>query len=113
MLFFVDYFYNDGLKPMDQETGCDLPTTGQKARLIIGSASWFWNYIGPILAAADKQWWAETNIWFGTNKSWKIRGKILHPWPMLEARFCSDLLEFFKVIYRSVKINMISIFKHL
>ena len=26
---------------MDPETGCDLPSTGQKARLLIGTACWF------------------------------------------------------------------------
>ena len=39
---------------MDPETGCGLPLTGEKARLLIGTAFWFWNSIGPILAAAAK-----------------------------------------------------------
>ena len=33
---------------MDQETGCGLPLTGQKGRLLIGTG----NSIGRILAAA-------------------------------------------------------------
>ena len=35
---------------MDIETGCDLPSTGKKARLLIGTAHWFWNSIGWFLA---------------------------------------------------------------
>ena len=31
---------------MDPGTECDLPSTGKKARLIIGTAHWFWNSIG-------------------------------------------------------------------
>ena len=38
----------------DPETGCGLPSTGEKARLLIGRALWFWNSIGPILAASAK-----------------------------------------------------------
>ena len=37
---------------MDTETGCGLPSTGDKARLPIGTAHWFWNSISWILAAA-------------------------------------------------------------
>ena len=40
---------------MDPETGSGLPSTGQKARLLIGKALWFWNSIGRILAAAVRQ----------------------------------------------------------
>jgi len=39
---------------MDPETGCGLPSTGEKARLLISRAHWFWNSIGPISAAAAK-----------------------------------------------------------
>ena len=39
---------------MDLETGCGLPLTGQKVRLLIGTAHCFWNSIGRILAAAIK-----------------------------------------------------------
>ena len=39
---------------MDPETGCGLPSTGQKARLLIGTACWFWNSIGRISAADAK-----------------------------------------------------------
>ena len=39
---------------MDPETGCGLPSTGENAILLIGRARWFWNSIGPILAAAAK-----------------------------------------------------------
>ena len=39
---------------VDPETGCGLLLTGKKARLLIGRAHWFWNSIGPILAAAAK-----------------------------------------------------------
>ena len=35
---------------MDPETGCGVPSTGEKARLLIGRACWFWNSIGQILA---------------------------------------------------------------
>ena len=34
---------------MDPDTGCGLPSTGEKA---IGEAHWFWNSIGWILAAS-------------------------------------------------------------
>ena len=37
---------------MDPETGCGLPSTGEKARLLIGPACCFWNSIGWILAAS-------------------------------------------------------------
>ena len=37
---------------MDPETGCGLPSTGQKARLLAGTACWFWNSIGRISAVA-------------------------------------------------------------
>ena len=37
---------------MDPETGYGLPSTGQKVRLLIGTACWFWNSIGWIFAAA-------------------------------------------------------------
>ena len=37
---------------MDPETGCGLPSTGQKASLLIGAACLFWNCIGQILATA-------------------------------------------------------------
>ena len=33
---------------MDTETGCGLPSTGNKARLLIGTARWFWDSIGWI-----------------------------------------------------------------
>ena len=36
---------------MDPETGCGLSAAGQKARLLIGTASWFWNSIGCISEA--------------------------------------------------------------
>ena len=36
---------------MDPETGCGLLSTGQKARLLIGGACWFWNSISQISAA--------------------------------------------------------------
>ena len=39
---------------MDPETGCGLPSTCEKARLLIGTACCFWNSIGRILAAAIK-----------------------------------------------------------
>ena len=38
---------------MDPETGCGLPTTGQKAKVLIGPASWFWNSIGQIFAGVS------------------------------------------------------------
>ena len=41
-------------QPMDPETGCGLPSTGEKARLLIGRARWLWNPIGPITAPAFK-----------------------------------------------------------
>ena len=37
---------------MDPETGCGLLSTSQKARLLIGTACWFWNSLGQISAAA-------------------------------------------------------------
>ena len=37
---------------MDIETGCGLPSSDEKTRLLIGTAGWFWNSIGWILAAA-------------------------------------------------------------
>ena len=37
---------------MDPETGCGITSTGKKARLLIGTACWFQNIIGWILAAA-------------------------------------------------------------
>ena len=37
---------------MDPETGCGLPSTGKKARFLIGRVCWFWNSIGPISDAA-------------------------------------------------------------
>ena len=36
-------------KTMDPETGCGLPSTGQKVRVWICTAYWFWNSIGRIL----------------------------------------------------------------
>ena len=36
---------------MDPETGCGLPSTGQKVRLLIGTDCWFKNSNGQILAA--------------------------------------------------------------
>ena len=47
---------------MDIETGSGLPSNGQKARLLIGTACWFWNSIGWILAAAAERalaWWVD------------------------------------------------------
>ena len=41
-----------GIQIMDPETGCGLPSTGEKTRLLIGRACWFRNSIGWILAAA-------------------------------------------------------------
>ena len=37
---------------MDPETGCGLPSTCKKARLLIGAACWFRNSIGWVLAAS-------------------------------------------------------------
>ena len=37
---------------VDPETGCGLPSTCQKVRLLIGTTHWFWNSIGQISAAA-------------------------------------------------------------
>ena len=37
---------------MDPETGCGLSAASQKARLLIGTASWFWNSIGWISEAS-------------------------------------------------------------
>ena len=37
---------------MDPETGCGLLSTGEKVRLLIGTAYWFGNSIGLISAAA-------------------------------------------------------------
>ena len=39
---------------MDPEKGCGLPSTGQKVRLLIGTAHWFLNSIGWISAATIK-----------------------------------------------------------
>ena len=33
---------------MDPVTGCGLQSTGQKVRLLIGTACWFWNSICQI-----------------------------------------------------------------
>ena len=44
----------DKVFSMDAETGCGLQSTGEKARLLIGTACWFWNPIGWILAAAGR-----------------------------------------------------------
>ena len=50
---------------MDTETGCGLPSTCEKARLLIGAASWIWNSIGWILAAAVRAlaWNAGRLLW--------------------------------------------------
>ena len=40
---------------MDPETGCGLQSTGQKGRLLIGAAGWFWIFISQILAGAETQ----------------------------------------------------------
>ena len=40
------------IQTMDSETWCGLPSTDQKARLIIGAACCFWNFFGQSSAAA-------------------------------------------------------------
>ena len=45
------------------ETGCGLPSTGQKARLIIGKTCWFWNSIGQISAAAVRPLYWSLELW--------------------------------------------------
>ena len=48
---------------MDPETGCGLPSTGKKARPLIGTACWFWNSIGWILAADVRAWaWVKLGL---------------------------------------------------
>ena len=48
---------------MDTETGCGLPSTGKKARPLIGTACWFWNSIGWILAADVRAWaWVKLGL---------------------------------------------------
>ena len=48
---------------MEPETGCVLPSTGEKARLLIGTAHWFWNSIGWILAAGVRELaWSNLNL---------------------------------------------------
>ena len=39
---------------MDPETWHGLPSTGQKARLLTGTACWFWNSIGPNFSSCCK-----------------------------------------------------------
>ena len=43
---------SQGDRDMDPKTGCGLPSAGQKARLLIGAACWFLNYIGRISSTA-------------------------------------------------------------
>ena len=57
---------------MDTETGCGLPSTGEKTRLLIGTARWFWNSIGWILAAAVRVLaWCVRNTSHSKDSSWR------------------------------------------
>ena len=52
MIFRITQPLHHGGTNMDPETGCGLPSTGQKARLLIGAFS---NSIDKILAAAVRK----------------------------------------------------------
>ena len=55
---------------MDPETGCGLPSTGQKVRLLIGTACWFWNFTRQILAAVVRLLaWSVRSVWDQAAKS--------------------------------------------
>ena len=51
---------------MDTETGCGLPSTCEKVRLLIGKSCWFWNSIDWILAAVRALAWL--NLFQGGSK---------------------------------------------